>query len=740
MRKLSLLFILLIAGITQVQSQKTYLGENLNQNNNEKIVMANGDYAYCMVTGGGGSGTTGWAKMHIDPVELENIGPKPADLYFLGGDFAQDGKWYVTEYSGKFYELDTLTTELNQLASWSITPSGFTYSPAYETHYVCTGSELYTVDMDTYTLELIGPMGNSGNMVGIGADFRGNLWGIDTNDDKLYSIDPVTGTATAIGESGFNFDYLQGCTYDKNSDRMMHGGFWVSPGVHGGLFTYDLETGAATELAQFTHNDEVTVMSFPWTMPAHGSISGLVSDASNGNPVTDVEMKLEATDGSNGSYIIKITEDDGLYSYGTVLPGTYKITATSASFAVAIENDIVIEDGTVLEINFELSTASNSANFTVLKFDDNSPMADATIAFAGQTGQTDASGMISFENIAAGIYEYTANYTGYYEGFGDLEITEGSHEQSVSLYELNNVAVDKVIIEESTGTWCGPCALLSPTIDDIYESGAPVNIIAYHAGDPFENDYASSRNGYYGVVAYPTLTYMGQEPTTGVVSEAVIMNKINSFAALETPVAIDLTNLEFDNMANTVNGIAKIENFGPVNSDHMRLHLVLVENHIPEEWQGLPELNFVERTMFPDADGTELDFSDVGEGNYEFNLTLEDILDFEHATIVAFVQDNLTKVIFNATSLDCNLITGTSDLETSSFLIAPNPATNQVFINSEEAIQSIKVYNNTGQLVIEKPVVNTMSDKLDIAELVNGVYFIKLETAQNEFTQKLIKR
>lgn len=740
MRKLSLLFILLIATMSQISAQKTYQGKDLNQSKNEKLILANGDHAFSMIVGGGGGGTTGWTKMHFEPLELENIGPDPDASSFLGGDFGQDGKWYTTEHSGGFYVVDTITTEFTLLANWGITPSGFTYSPAYETHYVCSGSDLYTVNMDTYTLELIGPMGNSGNMVGIGADFRGKLWGIDTNDDKLYSIDPVTGLATSIGETGHNFDYLQGCTYDKSNDRMLHGAFWVSPSVYGGLLTYDLETGAAIELGQFATNDEVTVISVPWTLPAHGSISGLVSDASNGNPVADVEMKLEATDGSNGSYIIKSTEDDGLYSYGLVLPGTYKITATSSSFGIAIENNIIVNDGDELEINFELSTANNSASFTVFKFTDNTPIENVLVEFAGQEASTDASGMVSFENIASGIYEYTTAYSGYYEGFGDLEIIEGSYEQNIILYELNNVTVDKVIIEEATGTWCGPCAGLAPTLDLVYEDGFPVNFVAYHASDPYENSFASARNGYYGVVAYPTLTYMGLEQTIGGIPQSQLEATINDLASQETPVAISLINLDVDVMANTVIGTAKIENFGPINSDHMRLQLVLVENHIPEEWQGLPELNFVERTMFPNESGTELDLTEVGEGNYEFYLSLDDILDFDHSTIVAFVQDNFTKEIYNGTSADCSLITGISDISSNQILLLPNPATNHIYIKSEEGIESMKVYNNTGQLMMEKTNFNSLSHQLNIEDLANGVYFIKIETSDNEYTQKLIKK
>jgi hypothetical protein len=85
------------------------------------------------------------------------------------------------------------------------------------------------MDIETYEIESVGMMGNSGDMTGLGADIRGNLWGIDKNDDQLYKINPVTGIATAMGPSGYDFDYLQNCTYDKNNDVMYHAGFWVQP-------------------------------------------------------------------------------------------------------------------------------------------------------------------------------------------------------------------------------------------------------------------------------------------------------------------------------------------------------------------------------------------------------------------------------------------------------------------------------------------------------------------------------
>jgi len=60
--------------------------------------------------------------------------------------------------------------------------------------------------------------------------------------------------------------------------------------------------------------------------------------------------------------------------------------------------------------------------------------------------------------------------------------------------------------------------------------------------------------------------------------------------------------------------------------------------------------------------------------------------------------------------------------------IFPNPTNNQLYIESEIAIESAKVYNLFGQLVLEE---NTTS--LDLSHLPSAFYFIKIETAENRY-------
>ena len=76
------------------------------------------------------------------------------------------------------------------------------------------------------------------------------------------------------------------------------------------------------------------------------------------------------------------------------------------------------------------------------------------------------------------------------------------------------------------------------------------------------------------------------------------------------------------------------------------LHVVLTESHIPESWYGGEEVNFVTRLMLPDQYGTPL----LGKPNFDFYFTVETDWLADSCQLVAFVQDTITKEIFQAQS------------------------------------------------------------------------------------------
>ena len=81
------------------------------------------------------------------------------------------------------------------------------------------------------------------------------------------------------------------------------------------------------------------------------------------------------------------------------------------------------------------------------------------------------------------------------------------------------------------------------------------------------------------------------------------------------------------------------------------------------------------------------------------------------------------------------LVKGTEDFNKIEFTLYPNPTKNKLFVESVEEILKINVYSQLGQLVIDKEFTN----EIDVSSLVNGLYFVEVETSSGNGIQKFIK-
>jgi hypothetical protein len=78
-----------------------------------------------------------------------------------------------------------------------------------------------------------------------------------------------------------------------------------------------------------------------------------------------------------------------------------------------------------------------------------------------------------------------------------------------------------------------------------------------------------------------------------------------------------------------------------------------------------------------------------------------------------------------------------TDSKLENFTIYPNPADNILNIESKTNILQTKIYNSLGQLVLTK----TNDKRIDISNLNNGIYFIKIiDTMKNTEIKKIIKK
>src|SRR5690554_915124 len=159
---------------------------------------------------------------------------------YLGGQYASVYAMAFDQAANVLYGLENKNKELvtiNQ-TSGSITAVGPLTNLLYD-HYVSgidispdgtcyvaslDGSEstLYTCDLSTGVLTVVGTQSTAPSIVGIAMDCDGNIYGHDNYHDSMYSLNPLTGAATLIGPTGLNANGAQDITYDRQQ-KILYG-------------------------------------------------------------------------------------------------------------------------------------------------------------------------------------------------------------------------------------------------------------------------------------------------------------------------------------------------------------------------------------------------------------------------------------------------------------------------------------------------------------------------------------
>tara|TARA_B110000091_G_scaffold187350_1_gene208507 strand:- start:305 stop:826 length:522 start_codon:yes stop_codon:yes gene_type:complete len=83
-----------------------------------------------------------------------------------------------------------------------------------------------------------------------------------------------------------------------------------------------------------------------------------------------------------------------------------------------------------------------------------------------------------------------------------------------------------------------------------------------------------------------------------------------------------------------------------------------------------------------------------------------------------------------------NSALGSSDVETENFNLYPNPAKNNLMVNSKiEPLKQIEVFNILGQRIINLNFSSSLSENIDISSLNTGMYLVKIN---NLTTKRLV--
>jgi thiol-disulfide isomerase/thioredoxin len=293
-----------------------------------------------------------------------------------------------------------------------------------------------------------------------------------------------------------------------------------------------------------------------------------------------------------------------------------------------------------------------------------------------------------------------------------------------------------VVCEDFTGTWCAYCPGAAMGLDELVENSWPVAVISYHMSDPYETTEGRRRNDYYLVSGYPTVhfdgiqAFLGGSSTQSMYTEYIPM--VENRLAINADASIVVQDLNV--VDSILTGNVVMESASSITNPNLVLHVVVTESHMPVSWQNQDEINFTERSMFGDAEGTPVDLSDKAE-TIPVAIHLSAAWNRPTLELVVFLQDTLTKEVLNGNKVSLDHV-GLSEPGIHA-TICPNPAPGWFMINCDERIDKVSVFDVTGRCVMKQEP-GIFNPIVRFGGLKSGLYVARIKTSSGEITRKLL--
>jgi PKD repeat protein len=219
------------------------------------------------------------------------------------------------------------------------------------------------------------------------------------------------------------------------------------------------------------------------------------------------------------------------------------------------------------------------------------------------------------------------------------------------------VSRNYVLLEIGTGCWCYYCPGAAMGADDLIANGDPAAVIENHNGDPFATSDSDARNSYYGITGYPTAWFDGSydEVIGGSNTESMYDTYepiVSARILMDSDFTLDIFGT---NDGDDYDITLRVQNVNGYTGDNLALRFALTESEIEYTWQGMSEVNFVNRLMVPDHNGTDIGDMDLSDlTDIPISFTFDNTWDDAHCELVAFIQDDDTKEVLQSQKVELN--------------------------------------------------------------------------------------
>ena len=296
-------------------------------------------------------------------------------------------------------------------------------------------------------------------------------------------------------------------------------------------------------------------------------------------------------------------------------------------------------------------SVQNTGSDVITSFEAQFKMNGETITetFETELGQYETK-QFTFEktiNLIPGIYT------------SEIEITSvnGKDDQNTinnTVRKSSSVAMNKVqrlpMFEHFSSSTCSSCVPLERTMQELRDNNPGKYVYTKYVmnwpapGDPYYNAEGGKRKNFYNVGGVPFLAYNG----TGRSSKAVTQEELDEI--YNSPAFIDIKG-SFNIEGNNINVVADVMSY--IDIDNVKVHITVNEKTTTGNFTydyGLKEFHHVMMKMFPDAEGSTVDFKTGEHQRFEFthdmNLTfVEEMKDLE---VTMWIQDIETREIYNS--------------------------------------------------------------------------------------------
>lgn len=224
---------------------------------------------------------------------------------------------------------------------------------------------------------------------------------------------------------------------------------------------------------------------------------------------------------------------------------------------------------------------------------------------------------------------------------------------TILFIHLQAVPRQFVVVELFTSTTCTACPGAAWGLDDLDANGHAVAPLTDHLNDPFQTLTTLGRRDYYGVTGTPTAFFDGLDPCSSASSGTSLYPEY--LARLNTRM---LTPAKYTLMASGIRDsltclvqIDVVKAEADTNS-HVVLHLAVTETSIPHNWwPNNTEVNFVNRMMVPDHNGTPVNLDTLavaGQLQLQTEFVLKEDWQQSNIEVLIWLQNSLTREILQS--------------------------------------------------------------------------------------------